>query len=278
MLNVFSVPSRVRRSTGFTLIELLVVIAIIAILAAILFPVFAQAKAAAKKASCLSNVKQIVLAGLLYANDYDDTAFPAGYQLATGGYTAWFGGSPDGIVPIDETKGLLYPYTKNVPIVDCPAATDLQNDSAEYAPLTIAYSLNTLAFDPNPLNGEPPAFSPPSLTSIDRPAETIIGADGAALISHGGPLYRNSTLRPPSSGSVGYAHGIHSGFANIGWFDGHAKALKPQHSATISAIETYFGLTQADFAQFNVGYIYNSAPSGVATTDNYYYELQKPTQ
>src|SRR5262245_61421219 len=58
--------------TAFTLIELLVVIAIIAILAAILFPVFAQAKDAAKKTQCVSNTKQTALAALMYAGDYDD--------------------------------------------------------------------------------------------------------------------------------------------------------------------------------------------------------------
>ncbi|MFX8934016.1 prepilin-type N-terminal cleavage/methylation domain-containing protein, partial [Acinetobacter baumannii] len=57
---------------AFTLIELLVVIAIIAILAAILFPVFAQAKEAAKKTTCLSNTKQIAVSQLLYSHDYDD--------------------------------------------------------------------------------------------------------------------------------------------------------------------------------------------------------------
>ncbi|HEY0867898.1 MAG TPA: prepilin-type N-terminal cleavage/methylation domain-containing protein, partial [Fimbriimonas sp.] len=64
---------------AFTLIELLVVIAIIAILAAILFPVFAQAKEAAKKTSCLSNIKQVALGQLMYAGDYDDAVAVAEY-------------------------------------------------------------------------------------------------------------------------------------------------------------------------------------------------------
>ena len=69
---------------AFTLIELLVVIAIIAILAAILFPVFAQAKAAAKKTADLSNVKQLVLGLMLYANDHDDNSCVTHHDLAEG--------------------------------------------------------------------------------------------------------------------------------------------------------------------------------------------------
>src|SRR5271163_4751118 len=75
-LHTTSSRSMTHNSKAFTLIELLVVIAIIAILAAILFPVFAQAKEAAKKAVCISNTKQIVLAELIYQGDYDDTFCP----------------------------------------------------------------------------------------------------------------------------------------------------------------------------------------------------------
>lgn len=73
---------------GFTLIELLVVIAIIAILAAILFPVFAQARSAARKTACLSNLKQLGVAIGLYTQDYDETLPPANYAINSVNY-AW---------------------------------------------------------------------------------------------------------------------------------------------------------------------------------------------
>jgi len=73
---------------AFTLIELLVVIAIIAILAAILFPVFAQAKEAAKKTQTLNNIKQLAVSSLIYVSDYDDT-FPLGMLSGGTGTTGW---------------------------------------------------------------------------------------------------------------------------------------------------------------------------------------------
>ena len=108
---------------AFTLIELLVVIAIIAILAAILFPVFAQAKAAAKKAVCLSNLKQIGLSFTLYLNDYDDH-LPDRRDLKTslyGGYKPWT------TWPTSDPRGgwaiiVMKPYTKNDAVWSCPSS------------------------------------------------------------------------------------------------------------------------------------------------------------
>jgi len=93
-----------RKSTAFTLIELLVVIAIIAILAAILFPVFASARESARKASCLSNVKQMGLAHLMYQQDYDETTV-----------TSWSYGFPG------DFSWYVQPYMKNLQILFCPS-------------------------------------------------------------------------------------------------------------------------------------------------------------
>src|SRR5690242_8543722 len=99
-----------RRRTGFTLIELLVVIAIIAILAAILFPVFAQAREKARTAACISNGKQMGLGLMMYAQDYDERLPRV--------YTANFGPVNNG--PRDW-KNDIEPYVKNQGVFRCPS-------------------------------------------------------------------------------------------------------------------------------------------------------------
>jgi prepilin-type N-terminal cleavage/methylation domain-containing protein/prepilin-type processing-associated H-X9-DG protein len=96
---------------GFTLIELLVVIAIIAILAAILFPVFARAREKARQASCMSNEKQIILACIMYATDYDGR-FPKNCTSAS---------STGCLAPGWDWMEVTQPYVKNWQLYECPS-------------------------------------------------------------------------------------------------------------------------------------------------------------
>lgn len=113
------------RNTAFTLIELLVVIAIIAILAAILFPVFAQAREKARTTSCLSNQKQASTAMLMYVQDYDEEFAPCWNmpQTGPGDCSQWFnwgGGYRTWVY-------MVQPYTKNLDMFHCPSAVNFPN-------------------------------------------------------------------------------------------------------------------------------------------------------
>jgi prepilin-type N-terminal cleavage/methylation domain-containing protein/prepilin-type processing-associated H-X9-DG protein len=125
---------------GFTLIELLVVIAIIAILAAILFPVFAQAREKARQAGCTSNLKQIALATMMYLQDYDET------------YPVWPWTPerqiprPDGTIYVGKVVWpLLYmPYVKNQGVFQCPSDAAARNSVGNSwgKPFPMSYGTN----------------------------------------------------------------------------------------------------------------------------------------
>jgi prepilin-type N-terminal cleavage/methylation domain-containing protein/prepilin-type processing-associated H-X9-DG protein len=214
-----------RKPRGFTLIELLVVIAIIAILAAILFPVFAKAREAARSSSCKSNLKQITLGWQMYAQDNDELTIPI--RVGGAGSLAF------------RWNEIIQPYLKNQNVLYCPSNSNRG----------ISYTYNFSAGGPN---GK-------IMAEIRLPAQTplFVDAVGAAdprqslvFIIPGGtggprtiiPRWLNpNNLNIP--GAVHQDHieaypwaDLHSDTANYAFVDGHVKAL---HYAQIGTNEVW---------------------------------------
>ena len=185
---------------GFTLIELLVVIAIIAILAAILFPVFAKAREKARQTACLSNMKQIATASMMYSQDYDETYtltvidYPGHYSAA---YTFW--------------QEMLQPYMKNWQMLVCPSRTRPLRTSrltGELVPHVWgdAYSINqNFGYRRNPIG----------LATVQEPAQVIYATEATYATTRPYWWPRGSYLLRP----------VHNGGLNCAFADGHAKWL-----------------------------------------------------
>ena len=184
---------------GFTRIELLVVIAIIAILAAILFPVFARAREKARQTSCLSNVKQLMLAVQQYAQDYDER-MPR------------HGNNPDWTEQI-------YPYVKNVQVFNCPSSSTAGPSTEADLGSLFTYTWNYYS------SGGQNNFK---LAQILRPSEAIVTLDGDRYIAYpwrgDGDVSNNPN---PSDYIENNGVARHNDGTNIGFADGHAKWMTP---------------------------------------------------
>ena len=248
---------------AFTLIELLVVIAIIAILAAILFPVFAQAREKARQTSCLSNEKQISLALMQYLQDYEETMPPASSnEPAWNNDPAW---CSSWILQIQ-------PYCKTYAIFFCPS--DARDKTSSWQGDSVSYSANCLIGQGYKYWGFVGAFTTvqegnsfwtpaqPTLADFALPAETIAFTEKhndtvANFVRFSTPFVtdwkdpewklswmsgtsdRTSSIPIPFLGTdenhggwkyanTGAVSTKHSGMANFAFMDGHVKAMKPE--------------------------------------------------
>jgi len=199
---------------GFTLIELLVVIAVIAILAGVLFPVFVTAKQQGHQARCVSNLKQIASAWLLYADDNDGRACPS-YYSRNGSFYSWdFTATAEGYRP-----GLLGPYTKAGRLYSCPTF----HGEAWGRPFTgYAYNASYIGGDTAAVGSSYEVIKPACLVNqIAQPSHTAVFADAG----FGSPVSAHNYLRAPSdriSGTFRNAtvHFRHNGSANVAYADG----------------------------------------------------------
>jgi prepilin-type N-terminal cleavage/methylation domain-containing protein/prepilin-type processing-associated H-X9-DG protein len=195
---------------GFTLIELLVVIAIIAILAAILFPVFAKAREKARQSSCLSNMKQMGLAAMAYAQDYDEMMLRVNIGPGIPTYTLPNGAAYTGGYMLWHT--CVYPYMKNYQIMSCPSASGGDVYAGNYSGGG-SYGINTFT------QGK-------ALGAINFPAENMFfaeasGQDAYNLNGYGGVGY---TVNEEMIGGGPFTSvPRHNGGLNNVFCDGHAK-------------------------------------------------------
>ncbi len=231
----FGVPQPVGCARkGFTLIELLVVIAIIALLAAILFPVFAQARERARSASDASNLKQMALAWIMYTQDADEMSVPSGLvglTFSSSNGVFWYGSTDFTTGITREEDGPLWPYMKTASIFGDPDAAGIPQSG--FGPSDYGYNFMYLGgygnfYDPAP-PGPPYSYGPASLASIQVPADTVLFTDSADYES---ALVKDPFIVPPSFTAYGVTqteqvHGRHLGYANVAFTDGHVKAMKP---------------------------------------------------
>ncbi len=220
------------RRSAFTLIELLVVIAIIAILAAILFPVFAQARDKARAVSCLSNMRQLGTAFVMYLQDYDEKVIPR--------YAACPSTGPTGPTQKLWTDTIM-PYVKNQGIFICGSAqnTNYADQWRQWTPdipannnrgrVSVGYNQTISGwYFPTPDGCGDMIL--PSLPQIQVPAKNVMFADSVSgNISGGfrGYLFGNTALNVPYVGTAGGSIGArHSEGTNLTFFDGHSKWYK----------------------------------------------------
>jgi len=231
---------------AFTLIEILVVISIIALLAAILFPVFARARENARRASCQSNLKQIVLAVRQYTQDYDER-FPL-EDSTTVPQTYWV----NSVMPYLKSWQVFHcpSYQFSYPTEGAPFNLDAYSSTVWNPPQHIGYAGSTWLFDTSTVAD---TFHANTVQQVQFATKVVMISDYANGYNSGANLYSTTTMTgrdgngsgATAGGVVGYkaARTRHLGGGNFAFVDGHVK--------WVNAPEPWY-------AEATVGIVYNA--------------------
>jgi prepilin-type N-terminal cleavage/methylation domain-containing protein/prepilin-type processing-associated H-X9-DG protein len=270
-----------RRRQAFTLIELLVVIAIIAILAAILFPVFAQAREKARQVSCLSNIKQLGTAIYMYVQDYDEMYPHADYSLPAGSGSPLnpaASGTYATRVNHYKWESWLLPYVKNVQIMQCPSRAKDAEAWAVNGELKNAYALNLSVTGASNGLQDRPSFLGGSLSGVQSVAETFLIQELYNQVTYNYLINDGSNVLYPAAlreswepylkpgGATDRRNAPHNEGLNLSFADGHSKWMHVNNF--LSQCPTA--------AQYNAGIVTLRTNPGSGSGVNTYYITTAP--